>query len=95
MGISVGKDLPQSILVTRTVSELNDNIIGLVTLIVGDNLETNEIVSTSSTRTDQVIQTIFVDDTKICHVGILLANAETCRSGEPLVDRVHGIVLPP
>ena len=95
MGISVGKDLPQSILVTWTVSELNDNIIGLVTLIVGDNFETNEIVSTPSTRADEIIQAIFVDNAKICHVGILLADAETCRSGEPLVDRVHGIVLPP
>ena len=78
-----------------TVSELDNDVAGSVILRIGDNLETGKVRITSSTWADEIIQAIFINDTKICHVGIPLADAETCSAREPPIDGIGRLVLPP
>ena len=53
------------------------------------------MVGISSSPTNEKVQIVLVGNAKICDVGIELADAQLSGTGEPLVDRVHGIVLPP
>ena len=96
MGKSVCEDLPQSVLIARTVSKFDDNVVGLVVLRIGHNLETDKIVGTASARANQIV--VFasrVYNLHVSHVGIPLADAETCSAYKPLVNRIRRIVLTP
>ena len=92
---SIRKNLPQSILIARAVAELDNDVAGPVILRVGNNLETGKITFASSTGADQIVQTIVINDAKICHVGILLADAQLLRAGEPTINRIGRLVLTP
>ena len=94
-GEATGKDLQQRVLVSWTVPELDNDVVGLELLRVVHNLKPGEIVGTASSWTDEIIQTVLVGDTQIRHVGILLSDAQSCGTGEPPNDRIGGIVLPP
>ena len=63
MGEATGKDLQQRVLVSWTVSELDNDVVGLVLLRVVYNLEPGEIVGTASSWTDEIIQAVLVGDT--------------------------------
>ena len=96
MGKSVRKDLPQSVLITRTITELDNDVVGLVVLRIGHNLETDKIVGTACARANQIV--VFasrVYNLHVRHVGIPLTNAQTCSAYKPLVNRIGRIVLSP
>ena len=87
--------MQQRVLVSWTVPELDNDVVGLVLLRVVYNLKPGEIVGTASSGTDEIVQTVLVGDTQIRHVGILLSDAQSCGTGKPTNDRIGGIVLPP
>ena len=96
MGESVRKDLPQSILIARTINEFDNDVVGLVVLRIGHNLEPDKVVSTASAGADQiVVLASVVYNLHVCHVGIPLADAQTCSAYEPLVNRIGRVVLTP
>ena len=82
-------------MIAWTVAELDNDVAGPVILRVGNNLETGKTTFTSSTGADQIVQTIVINNAKICHVGILLADAQLLRTGEPTINRIGRLVLTP
>ena len=96
MGNSIRKNLPKSVLITRTVPELDDNVVGLVVLCVWHNLETDKVIRTASSGTDEIVVfSSVVYNSHVSHVGIPLADAQTRSAYKPLVNRVGRVVLTP
>ena len=83
-------------MITRTVPELDDNVVGLVVLCVWHNLETDKVIRTASSGTDQIVVfSSVVYNSHVSHIGIPLTDAQTCSAYKPLVNRIGRVVLTP